>query len=137
MQTVDELLEKEETLIGTYNMEVARWSNKHWSPTMPALYVILTEHRLILQAQARKRYEPAIIPANAISKVTALSDNYHREIVIIHLKTGHILSLYTGRQGDQFIKCLRHAAFPQSPIKFKNDLDLDRLQKIISYMERL
>lgn len=137
MQTVDELLEKEETLLGTYNMEVARWSNKHWSPTMPALYAILTDHRLILQAQARKRYEPAVVPATAITKVNSLSDDYHREIVLIHLKTGHILSLYTGRQGEHFIKLLRQAAFPRSPIKFKRDLDLDRLQKIITYMERL
>lgn len=137
MQTVDELLQEGETLVGAYNMEVARWSNNSWSPTMPALYVILTEHRLILQAQARKRHEPAIIPTNAVRKVTAISDDYRREIVVIELKTGHIISLYTGRKGNEFIKCLRQSAFPPSPIKFRNDLDLSYLQKIITYMQKL
>lgn len=137
MQTVEELLLDEETLIGRYNMEIARWSDHKWSPTMPSLDVLLTDHRLIMQTQSRKRREPAFIPCHTIKKVTTVEDDYHRLIAIIQLKTGHHINLFVGRGGMPFVRALRRTGLPQSPVKFENDLNLGYLQKIIQHVEQL
>lgn len=139
MLTAKELVQEGETLLGDFNVEVARWVNERWSPTMPSLYAVLTDHRLILQAQTRKRHEPAIIPGRYIKRVLETFDHYQRRVVIIHLKTGQQISLFTSRNqaGADFVRHLRTMSVPPSPIKFNPELELNSLQKIINYVEKL
>lgn len=137
MLTVSELLQEDETFLGDYNIEIARWVQDRWWPTQPPIYAILTEFRLILQPQARKRHEPAIIPVSYIIRVKEFLDG-RRHGVLLYLQTGHQIGMFVvGDPSGEFLRKLREAILPhaQSKPKFKIELDLASIQKMISYFE--
>lgn len=137
MLTAGQLLEEGEVLIGDYNVEIARWRDGNWTPTIPPLYVVLTDHRMILQPHARKRLDPAIIPARYIKEVREL-DTDNRHGIMLHLKTGHQISMFvSGDPNRGMLRGLRAMMTPPSPVRFEPQLDLGGLQKLIDYFSAM
>lgn len=135
MLTADQLLLEDEILVGDYNVEIARWSNGKWASTIPALYAILTDHRLILQPHSRKRYEPAIIPAHYIIDVLPI-ETPTRFGVMLTIKTEQkITLLIPTRQKDEIIRNLRTISLPSNPKRTEIQLDLDSIQKMINFFK--
>lgn len=143
--------------MGHYSVEIARYVGGLWTPTVPPLYATLTDQRLILQPQTRRRYEPAIIPGRAISSLSRIEQTYagrHQRGVVLYLPQGITISLLAaGKQGATFIEALqalhttRHhslrpaypllAAVAPCPVRFDNRVELDRLRRLIARVETL
>lgn len=129
-----------ESILGRYNVEVARWAidKKDWVPTMPPLYATLTPTKLVLQTQTRKKRTPAQIPIKSIKHVVSATDTYKRRVVILHLKNDYVISLYTPRKhvGKDFLAHLRLVVMP-SPVVFQPKPESINLQRIIHFVQKL
>lgn len=133
MLTPAELLKEGEELLGSYNVEIARWQSDRWVSTVPTLYIVLTDHRMILQPHTRKRYEPAIIPARYITQVTELEAPY-RHGVLMRLATGHQIGMFiSGRFNREVLRNLHRMMRPIKPMQFNPQLDIQQLQKLIDF----
>ena len=136
MLTADHFLIEGERFIDDYNIEIARWNNSMWCSTIPPLYAILTDHRMILQPFARKHYDPAVIPATYISGVTELNADRHG--VMIHLKTGHRIALFVSSDPQQqLLRNLRAMKVPRRAIRFEGDFDISTIQRIVDFFPSL
>lgn len=136
MLTANELLVEGEELVGDYQVTIARWRESSWMPTLPTLYMILSDHRIILQPQTRKRHEPAIIPRQYITKVEELRVGFRRGVHIF-LKTGHQISMFiTDDPQRKVLRSLRAEFVPPSPVKFQPEIDLASLQKLIEFLDK-
>lgn len=137
MLTADELLLEGEKLIGDYQVQIARWRDNVWTATLPTLYMIVSNYRVILQPHSRKRHEPAIIPKRYITDVEELKMGFRRG-VIIHLRTGHLIGMFIGDDPQRkVLRSLRAAFVPPSPVIFKPDIDLENLNKLIEFLDKL
>lgn len=142
MVNLDNLLLPEEQHIGTYSVEIARWNGGRWTATVPPLYASLTDKRLILHPQTRRRYDPAIIPRYYIRRITDLNDPYRRGVVL-HLHGGTPVSIFAaGQQGETFIHHLtglspRDSLLPACPVRFDQRIDGERLRRLIQRIEAL
>lgn len=135
MLTASDLLKPDETLAGSYQMEIGRWSGGRWTPTVPVLWVMVTDQRVIIQAQHRKYREPAIIPAKAIAFIETV-DTAYRPAVLLRLKGGPQICLLTSRHDRHgFVKRVRHLITPPSPVEFTPELQVGSLHKLIDFLE--
>jgi hypothetical protein len=131
--TADHFLIDGETFIDDYNVEIARWSNSRWCSTVPPLYGILTDHRIVLQPQTRKHYDPAIIPTTYIAGVTEL--NAERHGIMLHLKTGHRIGMFiSGDPEHRMLLNLRALKVPRRAVRFEGDFNISTIQRIIEYI---
>lgn len=107
MVNIEGLLSSGEHLIGHYSVEIARRVDGMWTGTVPPLYATLTDRRLILQPQTRRRYEPAIIPRRAITAIREFDEAHagrRRHGVVLYLLHNPPISLLAaGQQGEDFI----------------------------------
>ncbi|RMG73978.1 MAG: hypothetical protein D6711_09885 [Chloroflexi bacterium] len=134
--TVNQLLLQNERFIGDYNVEIARWSNGKWSSTIPTLYAILTDHRLILQPHARKLYEPAIIPAHYILHIVPLRTPTRFGVVLTLKTEQRVALLIPTHQKDEIIRNLRTIALPglkENPRQLQIQCDMQNVRKMINY----
>lgn len=133
--TANELMVEGEKLLGNYNIEIARFRNDRWTSTVPPLFAIVTNQRLILQPHARKRHEPAIIPGKYIAKVIDM-DVEQRHIVNLTIKTGHQINMFiAGPQSEELAGHLRTLARRRGPTKIESPLDLEAIQKMIAFFD--
>ncbi|MEZ4667085.1 MAG: hypothetical protein R3E39_04055 [Anaerolineae bacterium] len=133
----DGLLLTGEHKLGQYQLEIVRHTASGWAPTVPPLNALVTNYRLILHPQTRRRYSPASIPNTAITQVTDVMLN-HRQGVRIALRDG--LRLYvvvSWSQGEELTSTMKvmlttplGSGFSESPAH----QDIDR---IISFIKRL
>jgi len=135
--TADELLEEGEKLYGYYNIEIARWTETQWVGTMPPIFAIVSDQRLIMQAQTRKRYPPAIIPRSAILRVDDLDDGRHYGLMIYLKNEMMMCVLIPGQQFKPFARNMKSLAVPPSPVEFTPKVELNSLKKIINCVECL
>jgi len=135
--TESELLNEGETVIGRYNVEIARMTHDgRLTSTVPTIFIIITEQRMILQPQTRKRYAPAIIHGHLIKNAHPLKAN--RSGTSILLKNNYQINLFvTTNLNQTFINQVRRlASLP--PIKdFALPLSVDALTKLITYLEQI
>lgn len=137
MLTPDELLLEDEELIGHYSAQIVRWRDGEWITTLPTLYVILSDRRMILQPEARKRYEPAIIPRRYFTGVEELTMGI-RHGVILRLKTGHQIGMFiSGDPKRRILNYLQRCFVPPKPIEPKSQVDLEDIRRIIEYFDHL
>ncbi len=140
MLTADQILLEDEQLIGDYNMEIARWTRQRWTSTVPSLYVVITDRRLVIQPHGRKRRAPAIIPASHILHVRPLDDT-PRAGISLRLKSDHRITLFVPAANHQAIlQTIRQIATPRQRVDrpdYQINLDLGSLQKLIDYFNRL
>ena len=136
MLTPKDILRDGETLVGNFHVEIVRWTGHEWASTPPPLYVILTDHRIVLQPQIRKRHEPAIIPARYITHVEELRTDRRRGI-ILRLKTGHRIGMFIAGDNRFVLRAVHKMMAPSSPVKFESDLELSSIRKMIEYLGSL
>ena len=133
MLTAEELLQDGEVFLGAYNIEIARWTNDHWSPTMPPIYAILSDHRLILQPQTRKHKEPAIIPTSYVSMVKRLNSPRHG--IMLFLRTGHRIGIFVAADPEEtLLHHMQHLKPPKREIKFDGEFSPSTVQRLIEYL---
>lgn len=122
-----------ETIIGKYSVEIARWAGGRWNTTVPPLYVTLTQARLILQPQTRRRYDPAVIPLGCIKRIADL-ENSPRRGILLYVDCGAPISLFTaGHQGEDFVRHLRASVYAGDfkTLHFEPQIDHTQLRRII------
>jgi hypothetical protein len=139
MLTAKSLLLDKEVLIGEYNIEVARWSDNQWNSTVPPLYAVLTDMRLILQAQSLKKREPAIIPTHYIIHIRPLATT-NRHGVILTLKNDQkIAILIPTHQREEIMRNLRSVAINaiRSEKRYDATFDVSALEKMIDHIKQI
>lgn len=137
MLTPEEILEDGEKLQGQFNVEIARKLHGEWISTVPPLYLILTDRRMVMQPQVRKRHEPAIIPISAIRRIEEM-DHRFRFGVLIYLSNDMVLSLLLpSNQSKAFLRHIRAVTLPPPPVEFVEKIALDNLEKIITFVKTL
>ncbi|GAB4512732.1 MAG: hypothetical protein OHK0046_12720 [Anaerolineae bacterium] len=133
MLTAKEILAEDEVLVGDYNAEIAQWKNGKWVSTIPPVYLIHTDQRLIIQPHTRKRHDPAIIPNAYITGVSRLDAGF-RHGVLIRLKTGHTIGLFiSGDPEGTVLANLRLMMISRKIDRSKHHLELTSIQKMINY----
>lgn len=136
MLTANEVLEDDETHVGSYNAEIARWRDDQWISTIPPIFVIVSDQRVIIQAQSRKHHEPAVIPSRYIKSVTKIESG-RRHGVLVCLKTDHYIGmLVAGDPEFTLLENLRTLMHSQKG-RFKHHLDLSGIQKLINFFSKL
>lgn len=131
-----ELLLTDEQVVGRYQMEIARWTHDRFVSTVPPLYVLITNQRIILQPQTRKKYEPAVIPGSFIANASQLKAE--RRGISIRLKSDYTINLFVsgGNIGALLEQVCVLAALPPKR-DYQIPLDSAGLQKLISFLEAI
>lgn len=131
-----ELLLEDEKVVGRYQVEIARWNNERYVSTVPPLYAIVTDQRMILQPQARKKYEPAIIVGKFIMDARRLKDE--RRGVTIHLRSDYKINLFvSGGNIGVLVDQLRAIAELPPNREYNLPLSTDKLQQLIDFFEAI
>jgi hypothetical protein len=131
-----EILTEGETVSGRYQAEIARWSNDIWVPTVPALFMIVTNQRIILQPQTRKQYDPASIPGRYIRSVEYLKSQ--RKGFTLTLKNDQRIHLFVNWGNNHHIMDdLRAIAALPPGRTYHLPLTMNHLQKLIVFVETL
>ena len=137
MQAVAELFVRDEGQLGFYQAELARLTDSGWSPTIPPLYVTITNFRLILVPQTRRPYPPASIPSNYITRVWHIGDQ-HRDGIALSLRTGHELYMFTDwHQGVGLERDLKTMLITPISHRFSHTLAQRDISRIIRFVERI
>lgn len=132
--TSGELIGENEKVIGRYNVEIARYSAGRYVSTIPPILVTITDSRVILQPQTRKRYNPAIIPAGYIVNVQRVKAD--RGMVSITLKNDYRINLFVSFMYLQhFINHLRGIAELPPAKDFVLPLNMEQLSRLIQFFE--
>jgi hypothetical protein len=139
MLTAKELLMEKEVFIGDYHIEIARWSNNQWNSTVPPLYAVLTDMRLILQRQALKIREPAIIPTHYIIHIKPFMTQT-RHGVILALKNDQKIAIFIPtHQREEIMRNLRTVAINaiRSEKRYDAKFDVSSLEKMIDHIKQI
>lgn len=131
-----EILVDGENVVGRYQVEVARWVGEKWVSTVPSLYMIVTNQRIILQPQTRKKYEPASIPGRYVRSVESLKSN--RQGITLTLKNDQRIHLFMPTvRSDVVIEHIRAIASLPISRTYHLPLTLNHLQKLITFVETM
>ncbi|HLU08479.1 MAG TPA: hypothetical protein VK003_02350 [Oceanobacillus sp.] len=138
VQSRPDLLVRGEHILGSYQLQVARRTDSGWTVTIPPLYALVTNQRLILWPQTRRSYPPASIPRNYVVKVTPVVLD-HRNAVLLQLKTGHDLYLIVGlSEGGPFVDMVKKMLTPPLLGRiFKARVPKQDIQRLIQLIEQL
>ncbi len=132
-----DILVQGETKLGEYQVAIVRYTSSGWVASVPPLYVIITNYRLILHPQTRRPYPPASIPSNYITKVVEVELG-QRPAVQIALKTGHQLFLFISwSQGTELTETIKIMLTSPVGNTFKHDPALRDLNRLIAFIQRL
>lgn len=131
MNDADALLEGELSL-GQFQISVMRYTPGGWVPTVPPLQANVTNYRLLLQPQQRRRVEPASIPNTFVTRVQDVLLG-GRVAVSLHLKTGHQMHFVPqGGTGDSFSACVRQMLASPIGNRFEDELGARDLLMLIA-----
>jgi hypothetical protein len=138
VQSRSDLLIKGERILGNYHLQIARRSDSGWTVTIPPLYALVTNHRLILWPQTRRSYPPASIPRSYIVKVSTVALE-RRNAVLIQLKTGHEFYVIVGlSEGGPFVDMINKMLTPPLLGRiFAARLPKQDIQRLIELIEQI
>jgi hypothetical protein len=124
--------------LGSYQLQIARHTSSGWAATVPPLYAIVTNCRLIIWPQTRKPYPPASIPRNYITSVDEVELG-HRKGILLAIKTGHCWYMMASSSDVQRLTDnMRQMLTP--PLRgrvYTPRLDRGNLARLIEFIERL
>lgn len=130
----DEILQPDEPILGRYNGEIARYSNDQYSATLPSLYVVVTDRRIVMWPQVRKKYSPAIIYGKHISGIGLMKSR--RSGVSLRIKNGYIIHMFIQRNRiSDFMAQVREIANLPPLKEYHIPLSDKQLNRIISFLE--
>lgn len=132
-----EILIQGEHKLGQYQVEIARRGDSGWVPTVPPLHAMVTNYRIVLQPQTRRRYVPASIPANYIVSVNEVELGNRTGTRII-LKTGHHIHLYVSWAEDLALaEALKVMLTSPVGSHFHDRLALRDIKRLIHFIDSL
>lgn len=136
MLSENEILEEGENLLGRYHVEINRRSGDRWVSTVPPLYALTTDRRMVLQPQTRKKYEPASLPGGAIKDVNIVKAR--RSLACVTLKNDYRITL-TISWGNisEFIDQIRMIAELPPQREYDAPLSSENLNRLIEFLESL
>lgn len=132
-----ELFVEGERQLGRYSVTIARHNASGWSPTIPTLNALVTNRRLFLRPEVRKKYPPASIPAAYITKVSEVTLG-DRNGLVIGLKTGHQIYIFISKQYSlRFIDDINAMQALPTRIRFDDKLVQQDIQRLINFINNL
>ncbi len=81
-----------ESTLGQYQVAIVRYTASGWVPTVPPLNAVVTNFRIVLQPQTRRRYDPATIPSTYVMRVSEVQFGNTRGVRVA-LRDGLVLYL--------------------------------------------
>lgn len=132
-----ELLDAGEEVVQRFNVEIARLTpTGQWATTIPPIYLTLTDRRIIMIPQTRKRYPPATITGKSIKHVQPLKAHRHGTIII--LKNNFRISLFiNGNANDVFMELIRELAGLPPARPYDIPISIEKLKKLVDFFEHL
>ncbi|RMG86433.1 MAG: hypothetical protein D6712_07495 [Chloroflexi bacterium] len=125
-----------ERRLGFYQAELARLNGiGHWTPTIPPLMVIVTNYRLLLYPQTRRKYTPASIPARYLQSVGKVELGTFYGIRLI-LRTGYQLNFVVGpKQQQELFDDIEVMRLPPTRIRFDETVPRQDIERLVQYLE--
>jgi hypothetical protein len=138
VQSQLDLFVRGEKTLGNYQLQIARRATSGWTVTMPPLYALVTNYRLILWPQTRRSYPPASIPRSYILGVNNVRLD-QRSAVHLRLKTGHELYMIVAlSEGGPFTEMMERMLHPPLLGRiFAARLPKQDLHRLIELIERI
>lgn len=138
MLNESEIFIEGERKLGFYQIEIARKTDSGWSPTIPALYALVSNYRLILSPQSRKHHDPASIPGNYITQIETVDMGRKRGIVL-DLKTGDRINMFVfGRDGNEhFLEDVRAMKSPKPKFHYDDRVARQDIERLVSFLNQL
>jgi hypothetical protein len=125
-----------EQQLGRYQVSIARQRGDVWVATVPPLYVMATNYRLILWPQTLKPYTPASIPCTYILEVRHV-DMAQRSGLMLWLKTGHrIYMLAPSTTGRSLTANIRQMVKPPKNSVFASNLARPDVLRLINFFAK-
>lgn len=136
MRLGNEMFVEGEQQLGRYQVSIARQRGDDWVATVPPLYVMATNYRLILWPQTLKAYTPASIPCTYILEVRYI-DMARRGGLMLWLKTGHRIYMFApSTTGRSLSENIRHMVKPPKNSVFTSTLGRNDVQKLINFFAK-
>ncbi len=137
MFNVESILFSGENQLGQYQVAIIRHAASGWVPTVPPLNAYVTNYRLILYPQTRRKYDPAIIPSHIIVRVDDVELGPHKAVRVV-LKTGHHVHMsISWSQGQHLAEAIRTMLTSPLGNSFNHKLSQQDLSRIIQFISRL
>ncbi|MFQ3567791.1 MAG: hypothetical protein SNJ59_12420 [Aggregatilineales bacterium] len=138
MQMKADLLIDGERPLGTYHVRLVRFTYSGWTVTVPPLHAVVSNFRLILWPQTRRRYTPASLPRTYILGMGEVQLDERRG-VLIRLRTGHQLFMIVHpSELPEFVLTLQSMLTPPVRGRIYTARPLRRdLQRIIHTIQRI
>jgi hypothetical protein len=138
VQSRPDLLLKGERILGSYQLQIARRTDSGWTVTIPPLYALVTNQRLILWPQTRRSYPPASIPRGYVVKVNPVTLD-HRNAVLLQLKTGHeVYMIVSLSEGGPFVEMVKKMLTPPLLGRiFKARVPKGDIERLIQLIEQI
>ena len=132
-----ELFVEGERKLGLYTVRIARYRTTGWSPTIPPLEMMVTNRRLFLRPEVRKKYPPASIPRSYIKSVREVDlDAMHG--LAISLTTGHNIYIYIDKENaDRIVEDIEAMKLPPPNFQFDAKIVESDIQRIIDFINRM
>lgn len=137
MFNVESILFSGENRLGQYQVAIIRHAASGWVPTVPPLNAYVTNYRLILYPQTRRKYEPAIIPSHIIVRVEDVELGPHKAVRVV-LKTGHHVHMsISWSQGQHLAEAIRTMLTSPLGNSFNHKLSQQDLSRLIQFISHL
>ncbi len=130
-----ELFVEGERKLGIYNLELAKKANSYWTRTMPPLYAMVTNYRLILQPQKRKKTQPASIPGYYITHLEEVQIERNKGVRAV-LKTGHELNMVIPGGDVNFFDSLTTMRAGHPRVHFDDQIARNDIERLVKYLEQ-
>jgi hypothetical protein len=129
-----EMFVEGEQQLGRYQVAIARQKGDDWVATVPPLYVLATNYRLILWPQTLKPYTPASIPCTFILEAREI-DMGQRCGLMLWLKSGHrIYMLVPSTTSSSLSDNIRHMVKPPKNSVFASHLARRDVMRLIKFL---
>jgi hypothetical protein len=123
-----------ENPLGQYHVAINRRTTTGWAPTVPPLTALVTNFRLILYPQTRRRYKPASIPSTYIVQVTEMDIGHYRGFRIL-LREGLKLYITVSWSQDRDLgEALKTMLTVPLGNRFSRAPSIQELQRLIQYI---
>jgi|GEM_PF-1385675 len=131
-----DFLVKGESVVGNYQVRLARHSDEGWCGVGPRLNAIVTNERLLLTPQTMRPYPPASIPRRYVDGVWCVGLG-RRDGVRVSLNLGYQLyMLVSWGNGNKFAADLKSMVKPK-PVRLTPVLLSDDLFRLIKYIDKM
>lgn len=134
----ENLLLPGEVIRSRYQIAIARRTRTaEWVPTVPPLDAAVTNYRLLLRPQTRRRMPPAVIPGAAINQVKAVAFGYRQGVRLILRNGMHLYLMVSWRDGDPLDVALERLLTPSVSRGYSARPSTTNLLRLVQTIKKL